>query len=65
MVSIFPPKQRKLAGYILKNFKPCPFMTSTTLGIADGVSESTIIRFASYMRYKGYDNNSRSSKKKN
>ncbi|MGB6127728.1 MAG: MurR/RpiR family transcriptional regulator [Psychrilyobacter sp.] len=54
MVPDLPPKQRKLAGYILKNLKPCAFMTSTTLGTAAGVSESTVIRFASYMGYKGY-----------
>lgn len=54
MVSELPPKQRKLAGYILKNQKQCAFMTSTALGVAAGVSESTVIRFASYMGYKGY-----------
>ena len=56
IVSNLPPKQRKLAGYILKNQKPCAFMTSTALGIAAEVSESTVIRFASYMGYKGYPN---------
>lgn len=54
MVSNLPPKQRKLAGYILKNLKPCAFMTSTVLGKSAEVSESTVIRFASYMGYKGY-----------
>ena len=54
MVSKLPPKQRKLAGYILKNQKQCAFMTSTSLGVAAEVSESTVIRFASYMGYKGY-----------
>jgi len=54
MVSSLPPKQRKLASYILKNLKACAFMTSTALGAAAGVSESTVIRFASYMGYKGY-----------
>ncbi len=54
IVSSLPPKQKKLAGYILKNQKQCAFMTSTALGAAAGVSESTVIRFASYMGYKGY-----------
>lgn len=54
LVPSLPPKQRKLAGYILKNQKQCAFMTSTALGKAAGVSESTVIRFASYMGYKGY-----------
>lgn len=54
ILSTLPPKQKKLAGYILKNQKQCAFMTSTALGLAAGVSESTVIRFASYMGYKGY-----------
>ena len=54
LASSLPPKQRKLAGYIVKNQKQCAFMTSTALGAAAGVSESTVIRFASYMGYKGY-----------
>jgi len=54
LAASLPTKQRKLAGYILKNQKQCAFMTSTALGAAAGVSESTVIRFASYMGYKGY-----------
>ena len=41
MVSKLPPKQRKLAGYILKNQKQCAFMTSTSLGVAAGVRDGS------------------------
>lgn len=54
IVNELPPKQKKLADYILKNQKQCAFMTSTVLGASAAVSESTVIRFASSLGYKGY-----------
>lgn len=54
IVNELPPKQKKLADFILKNQKQCPFMTSTELGAAAGVSESTVIRFTSSLGYRGY-----------
>lgn len=46
--------QKKLAGYILANYDKAVFMTAAKMGKTVGVSESTVVRFASLLGYKGY-----------
>lgn len=45
---------KKIADYILKEYDKAAFMTAAALGDAVGVSESTVVRFASENGWKGY-----------
>ena len=45
---------RKIAQYIVDNYAKAVFMTASRLGESVGVSESTVVRFASAMGYEGY-----------
>ena len=45
---------RRIAQYIAENYEKAVFMTAAALGSACGVSESTVVRFASAMGYEGY-----------
>ena len=45
---------RKLADYIRENVDRAVFMTAARLGETLGISESTVVRFASGLGYKGY-----------
>lgn len=46
--------QKKLATYIMDNYDKAVFLTATKLGKTVGVSESTVVRFAMSLGYKGY-----------
>lgn len=46
--------QKRIAQYILDKFDKAAFMTAGTLGKTVQVSESTVVRFAGEMGYKGY-----------
>ncbi|PXV85650.1 RpiR family transcriptional regulator [Lachnotalea glycerini] len=46
--------QKRLAAYIMDNYDKAVFLTATKLGEAVGVSESTVVRFAMNLGYKGY-----------
>ena len=46
--------QKLIAEYILKNYDKAAFMTAAKLGVAVGVSESTVVRFASEIGFSGY-----------
>lgn len=48
------PKQRQLAEYIIAQYKRAAFMTSTALGKAADVSESTVVRLAVELGYPGF-----------
>ena len=50
----FSKGQRKIAAYILDNYDKAAFMTAGKLGQTVGVSESTVVRFASELGYDGY-----------
>ncbi|WP_099468418.1 MurR/RpiR family transcriptional regulator [Konateibacter massiliensis] len=50
----FSKGQKKLANYILENYDKAVFLTATKLGKEVGVSESTVVRFAMSLGYKGY-----------
>lgn len=45
---------KKLAQYITENYDKAAFMTASKLGEKVGVSESTVVRFATEMGFKGY-----------
>lgn len=46
--------QKKLADYVIANYDKCAFMTAVELGMQVGVSESTVVRFAVVLGFKGY-----------
>ena len=46
--------QKLLATYITDNYDKAVFLTAEKLGRVVGVSESTVVRFATYLGYKGY-----------
>lgn len=50
----FSKRQKLIADYILKNYDKAAFLTAAKLGNAVGVSESTVVRFATELGYKGY-----------
>lgn len=50
----FSKGQRAIAKYILENYDKAAFMTASKLGTKVGVSESTVVRFASELGYEGY-----------
>lgn len=50
----FSKGQKKLAAYIQENYDKAAFLTAAKLGETVGVSESTVVRFAIYLGYKGY-----------
>lgn len=50
----FSKRQKLIADYILKNYDKAAFLTASKLGGAVGVSESTVVRFATELGYKGY-----------
>ena len=50
----FSKGQKKLASYISDNYDKAAFMTAAKLGETVGVSESTVVRFAIHLGYKGY-----------
>ncbi len=55
-MSGFSKGQKRIAGYILENYDKAAFMTASKLGKLVGVSESTVVRFASELGYDGYPN---------
>ena len=46
--------QKRLSAYITDNYDKAAFLTAAKLGEAVGVSESTVVRFAIWLGYKGY-----------
>ena len=53
-MSTFSKGQKRIANYILQNSDKAAFMTASKLGKLSGVSESTVVRFASELGYDGY-----------
>lgn len=50
----FSKSQKKLSEYIKNNYEKAIFLTAEKLGEVVGVSESTVVRFAMHLGYKGY-----------
>lgn len=46
--------QKRLADYVCENYDKAVFLTAARLGDTVGVSESTVVRFATQLGYKGY-----------
>lgn len=52
--SKFSKGQRKLADYIREDYDKAAFLTAAKMGEEVGVSESTVVRFATALGYDGY-----------
>ena len=50
----FSKGQKKLADFIREDYDKAAFMTAAKMGEEVGVSESTVVRFATHLGYKGY-----------
>jgi len=50
----FSKGQRAIGNYILTNYDKAAFMTASRLGEVTGVSESTVVRFATALDFDGY-----------
>ncbi len=50
----FSKGQRRIATYIMESYDKAAFMTANKLGKAEGVSESTVVRFAMDLGFSGY-----------
>lgn len=50
----FSKGQRRIAGFIEEHYDEAAFMTAAKLGEIVGVSESTVVRFATEIGYSGY-----------
>ena len=46
--------QKRLSDYVSSNYDKAVFLTAAKLGETVGVSESTVVRFATQLGYKGY-----------
>ncbi|MGN0624992.1 MAG: MurR/RpiR family transcriptional regulator [Oscillospiraceae bacterium] len=53
-MSGFSKGQKLIAQYILAHYDKAAFMTAAKLGMTVGVSESTVVRFASELGFDGY-----------
>lgn len=53
-MSSFSKGQRRIANYIEEHYDQAAFMTASKLGKTVGVSESTVVRFATELGYSGY-----------
>ena len=54
MMNTFSKGQKKIALYIEEHYDKAAFMTASKLGETVGVSESTVVRFATELGYDGY-----------
>lgn len=52
--SKFSKGQRRIAEYIMTHYDKAAYMTAAKLGSVTGVSESTVVRFATELGYDGY-----------
>lgn len=53
-MNTFSKGQKLIAEYIQENYDKAAFMTAAKLGYTVGVSESTVVRFATELGYDGY-----------
>ncbi len=53
-MATFSKGQKLIAQYILEHYDKVAFMTASKLGATVGVSESTVVRFATEVGYAGY-----------
>ena len=53
-MNTFSKGQKRSAAFILESYDKAAFMTASKLGATVGVSESTVVRFATEVGYEGY-----------
>ena len=53
MMNSFSKGQKRIAHYIEEHYDKAAFMTAAKLGDTVGVSESTVVRFATELGYDG------------
>ena len=53
-MSVFSKGQRSIASYLLTHYDKAAYMTAARLGSLVGVSESTVVRFATELGFSGY-----------
>lgn len=53
-INKFSKGQKKIAAFIEEHYDRAAFMTASKLGSTVGVSESTVVRFATELGYEGY-----------
>ncbi len=53
-ISDFSKGHKKIANYIIEHYDKAAYMTAAKLGVTVGVSESTVVRFATELGYEGY-----------
>lgn len=53
-MSSFSKGRRSIAAYLLQNYDKAAYMTASRLGALVGVSESTVVRFATELGFSGY-----------
>ena len=53
-MSDFSKGQKLIASFITEHYDKAAFMTASKLGNTVGVSESTVVRFATELGYDGY-----------
>ena len=53
-IADFSKGQKRIASYIEEHYDKVAFMTASKLGATVGVSESTVVRFATEIGYSGY-----------
>lgn len=53
-MATFSKGQRAIARYIISNYDKASYMTAQVLGEQAGVSESTVVRFATELGFNGY-----------
>ena len=58
LASSFSDGQRKLAEYLRNDGSSLAMMTAAEVAESVGVSESTVVRFAKILGYKGFPNRS-------
>ena len=53
-MSFFSKGQRSIAAYVLTHYDKAAYLTAARLGALVGVSESTVVRFATELGFSGY-----------
>ena len=53
-MAAFSKGQKRIAEFIVNHYDKAAFMTASRLGVTVGVSESTVVRFATELGYDGY-----------
>lgn len=53
-MSSFSKGHKRIAEYILNHYDKAAYMTAAKLGVTAGVSESTVVRFATELEFDGY-----------